>query len=236
MSADEQKRRAAQAAAAYVKNGMILGLGTGSTASHLIDILGDQLRQGLTIRAIPTSEQSREQAQARGIPLMDPDETTQIDLAIDGADECDGGLNLIKGGGGALLREKIIADAAKKMIVIADISKKVAQLGGFPLPIEVERFSWSLSVQRIRTVLAKHGLGQADVHLRPGPPEGGGGVFRSDGGNYIIDVSCQRIADAALLDRDLRDIPGVIETGLFINLADLAIFGTPEGIETIGHL
>lgn len=233
MSADEQKYRAAAEAAELVENGMTLGLGTGSTAAHLVRILGEKVRGGLEIRAIPTSEETRHQAREEGIALIDPDESTVVDLVIDGADECDGSLNLIKGGGGALLREKIVASAGTRMVVIADISKKVAQLGQFPLPVEIDRFAWPLTIQKIRAVLAVHEMAHVPLRLRPGRREEGGGVFVSDGGNYIADIECGRIFDAATLDVDLRSIPGVVETGLFIGLADLAIFGTDTGTQTV---
>ncbi len=234
MSTDDQKRRAAEAAAAYVKDGMLLGLGTGSTAAHLVNRIGERVRAGLSVRAIPTSEETRKQAQSEGIELVEPDESSRIDLVIDGADEVDPSKQLIKGGGGALLREKIIASAGAKMIVIADIGKRVSQLGKFPLPVELERFSWPLTVQKIRATLDKNGLEGVALKLRPGPRDAGGGVFRSDGGNYIVDINCSRIPDARALDLGLRAIPGVIETGLFIDMADIIIFGTDEGIETIG--
>jgi ribose 5-phosphate isomerase A len=234
MSTDDQKKRAAKAALAHVQDGMTLGLGTGSTAAHMVRLLGEKVRSGLTIRAIPTSEETREQAQGEGIELVEPDESTRIDLVIDGADEVDPSRHLIKGGGGALLREKIIASTGARMIVIADVGKRVSQLGKFPLPVEVDRFSWPLTVQKIRAALDANGLGGVSLKLRPGPREAGGGVFRTDGGNYILDINCGRIPDARALDEALRAIPGVVETGLFIDLADLVIFGTDTGVETIG--
>ncbi len=234
MSSDDQKRHAAEAAAEYVKDGMLIGLGTGSTAAHLVKILGERVRNGLSLRAIPTSEQTRVQAIEEGIELVEPDESSQIDLVIDGADEVEPAKNLIKGGGGALLREKIIADAGARMIVIADIGKKVSQLGEFPLPVEIDRFSWPLTIQQIRKVLAANGLDGVKLGLRSGVRENGGGVFRSDGGNYIVDINCRRIPDAKKLDLELRAIPGVIETGLFIEMADVIIYGTDDGAEIVG--
>ena len=234
MSADDQKKRAAQAALDHVTDGMMLGLGTGSTAAHMVRLLGEKVRSGLTVRAIPTSEETRALAAAEGIELVEPDESTRIDLVIDGADEADPARQLVKGGGGALLREKIIAQAGARMIVIADAGKRVSQLGKFPLPVEIDRFAWPLTVQKIRAVLAETGLDGARVKLRPGPRDAGGGVFRSDGGNYIVDVHCGRIPDAPALDAGLRNIAGVVETGLFIGLADLVIFGIEDGVETLG--
>lgn len=234
MNADAQKKRAAIAAAEHVTEGMTLGLGTGSTAAHLIAAIGEKVRGGLSVRCIPTSEATRRAAQDQGIDLVEPDEQTRIDLVIDGADEVDPDRNLIKGGGGAHLREKIIASAARRMIVIADSSKRVSQLGAFPLPVEIERYCWPLTVQMVRKVLAENGLAQAGLKLRPGARETGGGVYLTDGGNYIADVQCGRIPDAPALDAALRAVPGVIETGLFIGLADLVIFGTDKGTETLG--
>ena len=231
---DDKKKAAAQTAATHIKDGMTLGLGTGSTAAHLVKAVGRMVQQGMSVRCIPTSEQTRQLASANGIELIEPDETTRLDLVIDGADECDGDLNLIKGGGGALLREKIVASSGARMIVIADDSKHVAQLGKFPLPVEIDRFAWPLTVQKIRQTLAEHDIKAPSLSLRPGPRDAGGGVFRSDGGNYIIDIACARIGDAAALDRALDLIPGIVETGLFIGLADIAIFGTDEGVTIIG--
>lgn len=233
MSQDDQKKRAAEAAATYVKNGMVLGLGTGSTAAHLVRCIGARAREGLMVRAIPTSEITRRQALAEGIELVEPDESTRIDLVIDGADEIDSDRNLIKGGGGALLREKIIAAAGAQMIVIADAGKQVAQLGAFALPVEVDRFAWPLSVQAIRSVLAAQRLEGATLALRPGLREDGGGVFLSDGGNYIVDIHCGRIEAASQLDSALRAIPGVVETGLFVNLASIVILGTDDGVKVL---
>ncbi|GGD08059.1 ribose-5-phosphate isomerase RpiA [Aquisalinus flavus] len=234
MSADSQKRRAAAAALEHVTNGMTLGIGSGSTAKHLVELLGEKVRAGLTVLGIPTSEETRRLATEAGIDLVEPDEMTRIDLVIDGADEVDPDLNLIKGGGGAHLREKIIAAAGQRMIVIADKSKKVAQLGKFPLPVEIERFSWPLTVQAIRKALAENDLKSATLKLRPGARDAGGGVYLTDSNNYIADIQCTRIADPAALDAALRAIPGVIETGLFVGIADLAIFGTDRGVETLG--
>jgi ribose 5-phosphate isomerase A len=232
MSADEQKKKAARAAADMVRAGMVVGLGTGSTATHLVKILGDEVRNGLAIRAIATSEETGKLAIAEGIELIEPDEQTIIDIAIDGTDEVDGHLNLIKGGGGALLREKIIAGSALKMVVIADASKKVAQLGAFPLPVEVDRFCWPLTVSRIREVCDEQKLKNIDIALRQ---QEGGSVFRSDGGNYIADLCCGRIGDAAALHKELIDIPGVIETGLFIDIADQVILASSDGLEILGE-
>lgn len=230
MSADDYKKKAALAAVELVKPNMTLGLGTGSTAAHFIAALGEKVRGGLYVSAVPTSEDTAKKAVAAGIELIEPDETTIIDLAVDGTDEVDGRKSLIKGGGGALLREKIIASAAKKFVVIADASKKVAALGAFPLPVEIDRFSFALTVRAVRETLAALGYANAEVRLRAGPA---GPAFISDGGNFILDCRLGRIADAAALDRALDAIPGVVETGLFVGVADEIILAGPGSLERI---
>jgi len=227
---DEMKRRAAEAALAYVADGMTVGLGTGSTAAHFVRGLGERVRAGLEVRGAPTSEATRALAVECGVALAEFDETTRIDLTVDGADELDGALNLIKGGGGALLREKIIAAASARMIVIADAGKRVAQLGAFPLPVEVARFAWPLSVQALRAAFAEAGLAEARIKLRSAEA---GGPFVSDGGNYILDCALRRIPDAAALASRLNQIPGVVETGLFVGLADMALLGGADGVEKL---
>ncbi len=229
MSADENKRRAAAEAVKLVDPEMTLGLGTGSTAAHFIDLLGERVRDGLYVRGIPTSRETAQRALKAGIPLIEPDETTIIDLAVDGTDEADGHLNLIKGGGGALLREKIIASSAKRFVVIADESKRVDTLGAFPLPVEIDTFSWALSVQRLRSALADLGYPNAPVTLRPSDD----GVFMSDGGHFIVDCQLGRIANAAALDTALQAIPGIVETGLFVGVVERIIFAGASGIDTI---
>lgn len=230
MTADGYKKLAARTAAELVRPEMTLGLGTGSTAAHFITAVGEKVRDGLYLRAVPTSEDTARKAAAAGIDLIEPDETTVIDLAVDGTDEVDGRKMLIKGGGGALLREKIIANAAKRFVVIADASKKVAQLGAFPLPVEIDRFSFPLTVRAVREALAGLGYAEADVRLRAGPSVPS---FISDGGNFILDCRLKRITDAAALDRALTAIPGVIETGLFIGMADEIILAGADGVERI---
>ncbi len=230
MSAESFKRKAASAAVDLVSAEMTLGLGTGSTAAHFIELLGARVREGLYVRAVPTSEDTARKARAAGIEIIEPDETTIIDLAVDGTDEVDGRKTLIKGGGGALLREKIVANAAKRFVVIADASKKVAELGAFPLPLEIDRFSYSLTVRAVREALGGLGYRGADLRLRG---QVAGAAFISDGGNFILDCRLLRIDDAAALDRSLQSIPGVIETGLFIGLADSVILAGPEGVERL---
>jgi ribose 5-phosphate isomerase A len=227
-STDEYKKQSAADAAKRVESGMTIGLGTGSTAAHLIALLGERAKAGLRIKAVPTSEDTRRKAESAGLALIEPDETTVIDLAIDGADEIDGRGDLIKGGGGALLREKIIAHAARRFIVIADASKRVAQLGAFPLPVEVARFAYGATVRVLREKLSSLGMAPNLVlRFKSGAP------FVTDGGNYIVDCALGRIPDATALDRALKEIPGVIETGLFAGLADEAILAGPAGVERL---
>jgi ribose 5-phosphate isomerase A len=230
MSADDLKRQAAAAALDLIGPDMIVGLGTGSTSAHFIELLGARVRDGLYVACVPTSEESAKKASLAGIELIEPDETTIIDIAVDGTDEVDGRKQLIKGGGGALLREKIIAHAAKRFVVIADASKKVAELGAFPLPIEIDRFSYALTVRAVREALAGLGLQKAEVRLRATTV---GPAFISDGGNFILDCRLGRIADAPALERALQAIPGVVETGLFIGLADEVLLAGPAGVERL---
>jgi ribose 5-phosphate isomerase A len=231
MSADDFKRMAAAAAVDLVAPDMTLGLGTGSTAAHFIALLGERVRQGLYVAAVPTSEDTAKKAAAAGVELIEPDETTIIDLAVDGTDEVDGRRQLIKGGGGALLREKIVANSARRFVVIADASKKVAELGAFPLPVEIDRFSYGLTVRAVREALQALGYKDADVGLRAtsiGP------AFISDGGNFILDCRLKRIGDAGAVERALKAIPGVVETGLFLGMADEVILAGPGGVERFG--
>lgn len=225
MSSDYAKKGAAAKALDYVKSGMTVGLGTGSTAAHFVDLLGEKVRDGLQIEAIPTSEETKRQALAVGIEIIDPDETTNIQVAIDGTDEVDQRGTLIKGGGGALLREKIIAQCADQFIVIADSSKKVSMVGAFPLPVEIDQFSWALTVSAIRDVITRHDLDASKVALRSTVS----GVFISDGKNFILDCPLGLIKDAKALDQDLHAIAGVMETGLFVDSADVIILGKEDG-------
>lgn len=208
---DEWKKAAARKAAALVQDGMIVGLGTGSTAAFLVSILGERVRHGLNIVAIPTSERTRIQAIEEGIPLASFADHQEIDLTIDGADEIvRGTLDLIKGAGGALLREKIVACASKRMVVISDSSKLVDRLGSvFAVPVEIVPFGWEVTASRLR--------GRAsDVRLRLGPE---GAPYVTDGGHYIVDCHFGVISDPAALERDLATAVGVVETGLFIGIA-----------------
>lgn len=226
MDKDAGKRRAAEEAAKHVERGMTLGLGTGSTAAHFIDFMGSRIAEGWPLKGVPTSEETRRQAESVGIEIIEPDETTTIDLAVDGADEVDPNFNLIKGGGGALLREKIVAGSATKFIVIADKSKRVAHLGAFQLPVEIEPFGWALTVRRLRNALQDLGFERPELTLR----HADGAAFKSNGGHLIIDCALRRIDAPARLDAALNSIPGVIETGLFCGMTDMVIYGDEDGV------
>jgi ribose 5-phosphate isomerase A len=217
-TSDLEKAAAARASLRFVHDGNIVGLGTGSTAAHAVRFLGERVRAGLKIRGIPTSVQTRDLASSVGIPLTTFDEIQSIglqpiDVTIDGADEFDAQLRLIKGGGGALLREKIIASASKQVVIIADSSKQVAMLGKFPLPVEVIPFAESLVAARIAA------LG-ATVKLRK---DAKGNPFVSDEGHHILDCSFGQIPDPPALARTLSDMAGIVEHGLFIGLATMVL-------------
>lgn len=226
---DEQKLNAAKAALDYVEDGMKLGLGTGSTAAKFVDLLGEKVKDGLKVTCVPTSEETRQQAEKLGIPLTTLDETPDLDLTVDGADEISEDLCLIKGGGGALLREKIVASASNQVIIIADQSKLVDNLGKFPLPIEVVQFGLGSTKSIIEQLNEEFGS-SAEVTLRQGAD---GKPFVTDNGNYILDCHYGQIPDPLFLEEALKVIPGVVTTGLFIGIADFAILGTPEGVETV---
>lgn len=218
MDQNALKLQAAEAAVASVENGMVLGLGTGSTAALAVAVLGERVREGLRVVGIPTSERTRAQAEGLGIPLTTLAEHPAIDLTIDGADEVHTGtLDLIKGLGGALLREKIVAAASRRMIVIVDESKLVPHLGGVRLPVEVVAFGWESTAARVRAL----GI---DAVLR----RVNGAPYVTDGGNVILDCQ-QPIPDPARLATQLKAITGVVETGLFIGLATRIIAGTAAG-------
>ena len=234
MSPDDLKRRAAERAVALVEDGMRVGLGTGSTAFHAVALLGDRVRKGLRIVGVPTSERTREQALAEGIPLTDLDETPELDITIDGADELDDALRLIKGGGGALLREKIVAQASRRMIVVADASKRVATLGRFPLPIEVVPFGLGATRRAVAEALARLDC-SGELRLRQAPG-GSAGPFVTDGGHLILDAHCGRIGAPEVLADALVAIPGVVEHGLFLGLATGAVVATETGLVELGSL
>jgi ribose 5-phosphate isomerase A len=229
MDAEAQKREAAARAVQFVQSGMRLGLGTGSTVKHFVDLLAERMRDGCGVIGVPTSEATRAQAESLDIPLTTLDETPELDLTIDGADEIGPDLTLIKGGGGALLREKIVAAASKRMIVIADESKWVATLGRFPLPIEVIPFGLAATRVKIEAAAAAAGA--------PGPAllrrDKAGDIFRTDNGNFILDAALERIADPQGLAARLSAIPGVVEHGLFIGLAQTAILAGPGGVRVV---
>lgn len=224
MDARQMKIEAARAALAYVESGMRLGIGTGSTAEEFVRLLAEKVADGLVIEGVPTSERTARLCVELGVPLKSLDELPELDLTIDGADEVDGALRLIKGAGGALLREKIVAASSQRMIVIADESKVVQTLGAFPLSIEVNPFGLVSTRIQIEKMAARLGLSGA-LDLRQSED----GNFTTDGGHFIIDASFGRIPDAEALARELNTIPGVVEHGLFINLASLAIIAGPEG-------
>ena len=226
---DVWKLQAAERAIFFVEPGMKLGLGTGSTAKHFVDLLGEQVRAGLDVIAVPTSEATREQAERCGIRLTTLDETPELDLTVDGADEIGPGLALIKGGGGALLREKIVASASTRMIVIADESKYVAQLGQFPLPVEIAPFGAGATRNAVQKAIAACGL-SGGLTLRRSKD---GHAFVTDGGHWIVDAALGRIDRPGELADALVAVPGVMEHGLFINLAQLAIIGGPDGVRIV---
>ena len=234
MSASETeklKRQAAQAALAYLRPGMRLGLGTGSTAAHFVELVGDKARDGFELLCVPTSEATRVQAERCGIKLATLDDCPELDLTVDGADEFDGGLRLVKGGGGALLREKIVASSSKRMVVIADASKRVKTLGAFALPVEIDRFGARATQARIDKIAGELGLaGQTKLRLaREGAP------FVSDGGNYIVDCDYGAIPDPEALARALDGTVGVVEHGLFLGMATSVIVASESGVETLGE-
>jgi ribose 5-phosphate isomerase A len=226
---DELKRQAAARTLERVSDGMKVGLGTGSTAKHFVELLGQQVRAGLNVICVPTSEATRTDAERCGIPLTTLDEIDRLDLTIDGADEVDPALNLVKGGGGALLREKIVAAASERMIVIADDSKWVEALGRFPLPVEVVPFGLSVTRRAMERVFAECGV-SGQIVLRKA---GDGHAFVTDGGHWIVDAHLGRIADAPRLSGLLNAIPGVVEHGLFIGLADTVVLAGVQGIRVI---
>ena len=225
---DSLKRRAAEAALAFVEDGMRVGLGSGSTAAQFVRLLGERVAAGLRIVGVPTSGGTEHIARSVGVPLATLDEMPELDLDVDGADEIGPSLALIKGGGGALLREKIVANASRRMIVIADAGKQVAELGAFPLPVEVVSFGLTATRRAIERTAERLGLA-GELVLR----EKGGVPFQTDSGNRILDASFGRIPDPEAVAHRLAEIPGVVEHGLFLDLADLALVASPEGVAEI---
>lgn len=225
-NAADLKRAAAARALAYVEPGMRVGLGTGSTAAHFVDLLAERVRSGLRVVAVPTSAVTRSQAERLGMTLSTLDDTPALDVTVDGADEVGPGLVLIKGGGGALLFEKIVASASAQMIVIADMSKQVPVLGAFPLPIEIMPFG--LRTTQAKIAAAARGLGlSGTLALRQTRD---GATFLTDGHHYILDASFGAIPDPGALAHALSTIPGVVEHGLFLGLATRCILAGPTGI------
>lgn len=227
--AEDLKRQAAARALEFVTDGMKLGLGTGSTAKHFVDLLAEKVRGGLTVVGVPTSERTRAQAESLGVPLATLDTVPALDLCIDGADEVGPGLALIKGGGGALLREKIVASAAREMLVIADASKRVETLGRFPLPIEVVDFGVPAISRRLAEAITAAGCEGVLVLRKTATGE----TFVTDQGNVILDAHLERIPDPARLDAAIRSVVGVVEHGLFLGLARRVILAGANGIEIL---
>jgi len=230
MGQDAFKVAAAEQALRYVEDGMRVGLGTGSTAAKFVDALGRKVAGGLNVVCVATSQATQARAEALGIPMSTLDEQQFLDLTVDGTDELDGALRLIKGGGGALLREKIVATASASMIVIADASKQVATLGAFPLPLEVVPFGLAATRNMITALAADAGC-EGELRLRTltdGKP------YITDNGNLILDCHFGRIDAPEELDEALKLVPGVVENGLFIGIADLAIVAGSDGITVIG--
>jgi ribose 5-phosphate isomerase A len=214
MAHEQEKEAAARASLQFIKDGHVVGLGTGSTAAYFIELLAEEVKNGLRIRGIPTSLRSRDLALSLGIPLTTLDECQEIAVTVDGADEVDPQLRLIKGGGGAMLREKIVASATKQLVIVADASKQVPVLGKFPVPVEVIPFAQALVAKRIAA------LG-ANVRVRTGAD---GKPFVTDENNHILDCCFGAIRDAEGLARQLSDMPGLVEHGLFIGMASVALF------------
>jgi len=226
---DALKREAARRALDFVQPGMRLGLGTGSTAAHFVELLAERVKAGLDIVGVPTSEATRAQAERLGVPLTSLDEEPELDLTVDGTDEIDPDLNLIKGGGGALLREKIVAIASRDMVVIADESKWVGRLGRYPLPIEVVDFGLGAIKKAIAAVVSEQGC-PGPIRLRH---KQDGHVFVTDQGHLILDAGLGAIPDARRLAQGLSRVPGVVEHGLFIGLARRAVLAGSEGVRVI---
>ncbi|TAL09273.1 MAG: ribose-5-phosphate isomerase RpiA [Nitrospirae bacterium] len=222
---DALKKMAADAAVEYVKDGQVVGLGTGSTFKHVVAKLAERVKAGLRITGVPTSLETARLAREAGIPLLAEDGEWAVDVALDGADQVDPQLNLIKGGGGALLKEKIVASAAAKFVVIVDETKRVPVLGGsFPLPVEVVRFGWGTVMKKLET-----------FGCRAAPRMKDGGLFVTEAGHLILDLSFPKIADPGRLEADLEKTPGVVCTGLFVGRTDVVIVATQQGIVTLNR-
>ncbi|MCH9808053.1 MAG: ribose-5-phosphate isomerase RpiA [Alphaproteobacteria bacterium] len=226
MSADEQKKKAAMRAVEMVEPGMRIGLGTGSTAACFVKLLGERVKAGLSVICVATSEATRQLAEERGITVSTLDETPEIDITFDGADEIDGEVRMIKGGGGALLREKIVAMASDRVVIMADTGKVVETLGAFKLPVEVVPFGLTATIDMIEALVSDIGC-EGDIILRKGA---NGETFVTDNGNYIIDCDFKRIDEPEELDDALKFVPGVVESGLFLDICDIAVIGEDDGV------
>jgi ribose 5-phosphate isomerase A len=222
MNADDQKKAAGTAAALLVEDGMKVGLGTGSTAAWFVKALA---ARGLDVVGVPTSEATAELARSLGLRLTELGAARELDLTVDGADEIGPGLSLIKGGGAALLREKLVWEASRRCVVIADAAKQVKVLGQFPLPIEVVAFGHETTALRICDVMA-----DLDIGVAPRLRVKDGQAVRTDGGNLIYDAACGRIEEPAALAAALKGLTGVVDHGLFLDLADQALIGAAEGV------
>lgn len=220
----DAKQRAGERSVEFIEDGMTVGLGTGSTAYWVVERLGARVREGLSVRCVPTSRRTQEQARGLGIPLVTFADVQQLDIAIDGADEIGPRLALIKGGGGALLREKLVAASALRFVVVADASKRVEVLGRFPLPVEVVPFAWEVTARRVAEVLKVEPVPRRDSS---------GAVYVTDNGNYILDCRCGEIPDPEQTERELKLLTGVVECGLFVRMADLAVVATDNEVEII---
>ena len=227
MTADEQKKAAAMAALEYVKAGSKVGLGTGSTANHFITALAEKARGGFDVECVATSRASFQLASGLGLKMTTLEKHAHLDLTVDGADEFDGNYQLIKGGGGALLVEKIVATSSRYMVVIADQSKKVNALGKYPLPVEVVPFGVNATAWKIERALKICDLkGKMQLRLKDGKP------FVTDSGNAIIDVTIGHIPEPRRLDNLIKSIPGVVDHGLFIDICGIILMGTDDGVQT----
>jgi ribose 5-phosphate isomerase A len=218
---DELKKRAAERAVEFVEDGQVVGLGTGSTTLFALQAIGRKVREGLNIVGVPTSKHTETIARELGIPLTDLNQVEKLDLVIDGADEVDKDFHMIKGGGGALTREKLVAISASLRVNVVDEQKLVEQLGGgFPVPVEVLPFAWSLSARLLRALNCEPTLREKD-----------GKVFATDNGNYILDCRFGEIVEVAELEKSIKLIPGVLECGLFVGICDVIIVGFEDGAE-----
>jgi len=226
MANELEKENAAAAAMDYVEDGMTIGLGTGSTAKFFVENIAEEIEDGLKIRGVPTSVQTRDLAVSLGVPLVDIEQVDRIHITVDGADEVDQQAQLIKGGGAALLREKIVASASDLMVVIADSSKYVEVLGKFPLPVEVTPFGYTITAKKVYDALCGAGVLKPRIKVRTGEKHQ---PIQTDGGNFILDCECGLIPDAPKAAAMLSNVPGVVEHGLFINQCRVVIIGAEDG-------